>query len=322
MTVPMRLILFLICACLWTGAQAQDDADIQRRLSNVTMETGLVRLSRANARIEIPPGWRFLSVENLARGLQVSTPTQKLSELGWLVAEGVDLGAKGAWAVQLYLAEDGVIEHDEDDLDPYRLVWRTRDAYRVATWGLGLFKDQSFEFVNFARAPIFDRDKGRLLWSERIRYPSDDRAIYLDIYAVALYRRGAVVAYADYIPEAWQDAVESATQALIASIKFDAGERYNDVGPADPRAGYMMSHLVSGELWFDVATDSWWDVFWRPIRLPRALAGENAFAKRIKVPQGPLILAGILVGMFALRKWIIGGASKPRAVPPRRAPRR
>lgn len=298
-------LLWLVSG-LWAGtAQAQNE-EIQRRLAEITYETGTVQLPRANARMEIPSGWKFLSMERLAGVFQVGADSiRELDQLGFLLPATADITAPDAWWVNVSSFDSGYIAMDIERIEPYALTWRTRDVYKWASRRDG----RRWEFVNYGRAPITDTSRNICLWTERLRYPEDGGNELLDVYGMALSRRGGVIVEVEYMPNEWQDAVESAVEQLVRSIRFNIGERYEDHNPSDPIAEYEMSHIITGEFWLGPQTWSAW--LREPVRL-----GLGSGWKKIKINVPNWLFWGgvLLVLLLSVVLWLRGGGEQHRHV--------
>lgn len=305
----LLLLICLLAVAMPLRAQSEAGvAELRQRLQNLKFQTGTVALPRAHARMEIPPGWKFLATEELARIFEVdSVQLRDLDELGLLLPETMRLDQPNVWYITVAAMQSGYIVEDVDRLEPYRLVWRARDVYKWASQTAGRYKAESFEFVNFGRAPYLDSTRHYCIWSERIRYPQDKGAEYLDIYAFALSRRGAVSVSAEYMPDQWQDQVEHAVEALVKSIRFDIGERYEDYSAIDEVADFELSHIITGELW--IGPQTWTAWLQQPVKLP---LGSGWKRMKIKVPNWAFWGAVLAVGGFVVMRWMRGSGSAGR----------
>lgn len=308
-SLPLHWLRVLFCALLgWSAAaMALDRDEIARRIANLDYQTGSVVLPRANATLEVPPGWKFLSVESIAELYDYSREdVRRVDGLGLLMPATMNPFAKGAWYVTLSNFGGGYISMDLGRIEPYALTWRTRDVY---SWAGRL--SGGWRFVNFARAPQVDSAKAIVLWSERVLYPQDDGAELLSIYGMALNRSGGMIAQVDYMPNEWQDAVEAAVEQLIRSVRYNVGQRYEDHNPADPVADYELSHIITGEYWLGPQTWSAW--LQEPVRidLGKMLGGKKF---KINVPNWAFWGSVILVFGLTVVRWIRGsGRARKRA---------
>lgn len=294
----------MLCVCCAT-AHAQGQAQLeeaQRRLANLSYDTGTVQLPRAHARMEVPPGWKFLSIERLAGVFEIGSETiRQVDLLGFLLPASVDIMSENAWWVNVTSFDDGYISVDSERIEPYALTWRTRDVYRWASRREG----QRWEFVNYGLAPVLDGSRNISLWSERLRYPDTGNEL-LDIYGMVLSRRGGVIVEVQFMPNEWQDAVEGAVAQLVRSVRFNIGERYEDHNPGDPVAEYELSHIITGEFWLGPQTWSAW--LKEPVRLG---LGSGWKKIRINVPNWLFWGGSLLVLVLGLLLWMRKGSAGP-----------
>lgn len=308
---PWLRVLLSCWLLLVAPVRAQDMAELQQRVANMRYVTGSTVLPNAQARMEVPEGWRFLALTEVAGLYDLdSDDVREVEFLGWLLPGQVTL-EEATWSVEVYRTDDGYIGEDPQRLDPYRMSWRMRDVYRWASNRDGSGGTE-FEFVNFARAPVYDRNQHLVVWSERIRYPEDEGKELLDIYGFALSRRGAVGVEAEYIPSEWQDQVESAVELLTRSIRFDVGERYEDYSSTDDVADYELSHLITAESW--IGPQTWTAWLTQPVDLKVPM-----FKKKLRMDIPNWLFWGMvsaLFGFFVVR-WIKGGQRPPPKFKPR-----
>lgn len=321
LNAPLRLLLLLVCCWLAAAphrAAAQDEV-IAERLANLRYQTGTVLLPRAHARIDVPAGWHFVTAEDLGSLFDLDRGSlREMDTLGWLLPGTVRIEDENAWAIDLEISDSGYVVEDSENLDPYRLVWRMRDVYRWAQMRNTEFKDSSYELINFARAPVFDRAQHIVTWTERLRYPDDGGKELIDVYGFAFSRRGALCMQATDMPPEWQDEIEAGVETLIRSVRFDVGERYEDFSSADEVAEYELSHVITAEWW--VGPQTWGAWLSQPVNLKLPFnVGGKPYRFKAKIPNWAFWGAVSLVGLLLVARWIRGGGRKHK-VPVRGRP--
>lgn len=232
-----------------SGAFEGDDslADrVRRRVAFAALpyRAGTIALPQAQARLDLPSHFRFVSSEALrGAGIEVDE-LPHATALGWVVHESVDLASDTAWYIDLDWFGEGFVSAD-------RLAVYGNDALlaeaRATAERLSGFDDApEFELTRFAETPVYNVSDALLTWVEEIRY-ADEGIPSRDCYAIRLGRGGALQFSIQGMAPARQELCLRAVRLAAASSRFLEDRAYADYSRLfDKKSRFDLVDLVTG----------------------------------------------------------------------------
>ncbi|RYD14099.1 MAG: DUF2167 domain-containing protein [Lysobacteraceae bacterium] len=267
--VPMLVALVLLCTWIgllaWgtthespkrfagafteSGAPAGDDAlDDRMRLkvayAGLPYRAGTIALPQAQARIDLPSHFRFVSSEALrGAGIEVDD-VPHAAALGWIVHESVDLASDTAWYIDLDWFGEGFVSADR--LAVYGNDALLAEARATAQRLSGLDDTPEFELARFAETPVYNVSDALLTWAEDIRY-ADEGATTRNCHAIKLGRAGALQFSIQDMAPARQELCLRAVRLVAGSSRFLEGRAYADYSRLfDKKSRFDLVDLVTG----------------------------------------------------------------------------
>jgi uncharacterized membrane-anchored protein len=214
-------------------------------VANLPWRVGEVDIPAAQATIDVPEHFRFVSAEALREiGATLGAAPQP-QPIGWLVHETVNLTDDSAWFIEIEWFGKGFVS--ADSLSAYG-----NDALlatmRANTARLSQLDDEDdFDLVRLAEPPVFDAGDSRLTWVEEIHYP-DENANLLDCYAIKLGRGGALMYSIMEAGASRQELCLRSVRLAAGRSRFNEGQAYADYSRLfDAKADFDLVGLVTGE---------------------------------------------------------------------------
>lgn len=268
--------------CLAVTARAEDaPPDLVAKMQGMRTladglqyRDGMITLPGKVATIEVGDDFRFLDqkdTETVLTKIWRNPPSPET--LGMLLPHGMTPLDHGTWAVVISFDKSGYVkDSDASKLDYSKLLKDMQESAKAAS---GERQKQGYppiELVNWATPPHFDSASHKLYWAKELRF-GDSSGETLNYCIRALGRHGVLelnaVAPMEQLP-----GIEQATPAILKMVSFDSGERYTDFNVStDKVAGFGLAALIAGGV----------------------LAKTG-------------LLKGLLVGILALKKFVIVGA--------------
>jgi uncharacterized membrane-anchored protein len=214
-------------------------------VANLPWRAGEVEIPEAQAVIDVPGHFRFVSAGALREiGAALGTAPQA-QPIGWLVHESVNLVDDAAWFIEIewfgkgFVSADSLSAYGNDAL----LATMRTNAERYSE----LDEYGDFDLVRLAEPPVFDAADSRLTWVEEIAY-ADEAAHLLDCYAIKLGRGGALMYSIEEVGASRQELCLRAVRLAAGRSRFNEGQTYADYSRLfDAKADFDLVGLVTGE---------------------------------------------------------------------------
>jgi len=230
------------------GARDSDDERLRRsvKVARLPFRSGSVDLIEANATIEVPVHFRFVSAEALRDAFLGTEDEPDPTSLGWLVHESVNLAAPDAWHVDIEWMGDGYVRSDGFGvIDVSVLAEQAREVIRQVARRENAHESEYGEFVRYVGKPSWDASQQQAVWIAEFRAP-DAPTSALACQAARLGRRGALVFSMVPAPLSREELCLRAVRLPAARATFQRGETYADQRMFDPKADYDLTDLVTG----------------------------------------------------------------------------
>lgn len=235
-------------------------------------KTGIIELESGNATLTVPKGFRYL---DKTQSIYVLTdlwgnPADS-SILGMLVPENRGVLESNSWVFTISFDEMGYVKDDDaDDIDYDDLLKEQQKEVKEANPDRIKQGYQPIEFIGWASAPYYDKNKKILHWAKELKF-GQDSSNTLNYNLRVLGRKGIfmlnAVASMNELPD-----VKSSIDKVIGSVKFKDGHKYTDYLPeVDNVAAWTIGGLVAGKILAKVGFFVLIAKFWKLIAL--AIAG-------------------------------------------------
>ena len=213
-------------------------------LAGLPYRAGAIALPEAQARLDLPSHFRFVSAEALrAAGIEV-TSVPHATALGWIVHESVDLASDSAWSIDVDWFGEGFVSADR--LAVYGNDALLAEARATAERLSGLDDAPEFELTRFAETPVYNVSDALLTWAEEIRY-ADEGIPSRDCYAIKLGRGGALQFTIQGMTPARQELCLRAVRLAAGSSRFLEDRAYADYSRLfDKKSRFDLVDLVTG----------------------------------------------------------------------------
>ncbi len=281
-----RITFLALFVATFSFAQIIDSTEIriQSIENSLKYQTGTIELASGNATLQVPKGFRYLD------------PTQSIfvltdlwgnpadsTVLGLLVPENRGVLASNSWVFTIKFDEMGFVkDEDADDIDYDDLLKEQQKETNEANPDRIKQGYPPIEFIGWASAPYYDKEKKVLHWAKELRFGEDSLST-LNYNLRILGRKGVFVVNAiatmSELPE-----VKANINQVLRSIQYKEGQTYADFDPElDEVAAWTIGGLVAGKL---LAKAGFFVVllkFWKVIALALAGAGGaiwNYFKKK------------------------------------------
>jgi uncharacterized membrane-anchored protein len=224
-----------------------DKLRVSIALAKLPLRSGRVEIEPAQAAIEVPQHFRFVDRTALQALHEEIGGELAPSSVGWLVHEGVDLGADDAWFVEVEWLGGGYVRENGFAARPStQMLAEAQDA--IAKLSDSQDEDaQDFSLVRYVEAPLFDTDRASATWVEELSYEGDAEH-RLDCYAAKLGRSGALLFSILEVGMRRQELCLRSVRLAAGRTQFDRGQTYADhSGLFDRKAKYDLADVVTGE---------------------------------------------------------------------------
>ena len=214
-------------------------------LAQLPYRGGSVELPDAQAEVEVPGHFRFVSAEALRRAGLDPGEVPHAKSIGWIVHESVDLASDEAWYIEVDWFGEGFVGAER--LTAYGNDALLAEARATATRLSALDAAAEFDLVRFAETPVFDVSEARLTWVEEIAHAGEHA---LDCYAVKLGRGGALQYSISAMEPRRQELCLRAVRLVAGSSRFGEDRGYADYSRLfDTKAPFDLVDLVTGRHW-------------------------------------------------------------------------
>lgn len=248
--------------------------------NSLQYQTGIISLSAGNASLRVPAGFRFLDPQQarfVLTNLWGNPPDSSI--IGLLVPADRGVLSPDSWAFTISYDEMGYVNDDDAaDINYDQLLADQQKEVRDANNARVANGFESVEFVNWAAAPFYDRQRKTLHWAKELRFGKDSLHT-LNYNIRVLGRRGIyllnAVAGMNELP-----VVKQQVGNVVGSIAFQPGSRYEDYDDGvDNVAAWTVGGLVAGKI---LAKTGFFVIllkFWKLIALAVAGAGTAIWSK-------------------------------------------
>ncbi len=273
--------------------EAAYKAHVEKSLAGIRYQEGTPDLPGGMARLELPPGFRYLNpadAKKVVVDLWGNPPGSAGDILGLVVPAGEELTAADSWAIVLSFEEDGYVsDKDADDIDYDDLLKQLKEGSKQSNEARKAAGYDTMDLTGWAVAPRYDKGNKVLYWAKRFDIPdSDEDTLNYDVRVLG--RRGVLslngVASMTRVSD-----IEAVSPAIVSMVHFNDGERYADYNAStDMKADYSLAGLVLGG----------------------AVAAKVAAKVGLLAKLGAILLAGkkfviiAVIGVAALAKKLFG----------------
>ncbi|MBB3227695.1 putative membrane-anchored protein [Luteibacter sp. Sphag1AF] len=234
------------------AADENNDAEVKKFLSSLTMQTGNVSIPAAHATLKLQPGYAFLPAKDAQRVLEDLWNNPPDSDVLGLIVPGENtdvLMKESAWAVVVTYSDDGYVSDadaskiDYDDLlkDMQKETLEANEERVKAGY-------DAVELKGWAAAPHYDAATHKLYWARELAFKDKDgeesRSLNYDIRVLG---RHGYLQLSAVAPIGQLAKVEADMPQVLAMTDFDAGKQYGDFDEKNDKiAAYGIGALVAG----------------------------------------------------------------------------
>lgn len=237
-------------------------------------QTGEIKLENGNATLNVPKGFGYLDKEQSMYVLTDLWGNPKdETVLGMLVPEGLGVLGETSWAYVIEYEEMGYVKDDDagdiDYDDLLKDLQKETEEYNTQRTQMGY---ESIQLVGWASKPYYDQQKKVLHWAKELKFgESDIRTLNYNLRVLG--RKGVFVLNAVATMDEL-DQVKASTDAVLASVTFNQGNRYSDFNPdVDEVAAWTIGGLVAGKILAKAGLFAGLLKFWKLIAIGLAAAG-------------------------------------------------
>ncbi len=212
----------------------------------------LVLLAGGIATLQVPPGMKYLDIAATARireGIWGNAPDATVQ--GMLVKDGFDQQAEGRFGVTVHWQPIGYVDAAEwQNLDAEALLSAWRRQVEASNAERRARGDAPVEILGMAAPPRSDAAKGTATWAKRYRVGPDELIAYE---SRAFGRNGVFVFKATGTKDQLAE-LAAASELVVSRLSFQAGQRYADVAPSDPRGRLEIATEIAKGVWEQLPT--------------------------------------------------------------------
>lgn len=237
-------------------------------------QTGEIKLENGNATLNVPKGFGYLDKEQSMYVLTDLWGNPKdETVLGMLVPEGLGVLGETSWAYVIEYEEMGYVKDDDagdiDYDDLLKDLQKETEEYNTQRTQMGY---ESIQLVGWASKPYYDQQKKVLHWAKELKFgESDIRTLNYNLRVLG--RKGVFVLNAVATMDELEQ-VKASTDAVLASVTFNQGNRYSDFNPdVDEVAAWTIGGLVAGKILAKAGLFAGLLKFWKLIAIGLAAAG-------------------------------------------------
>ncbi|NOS91677.1 MAG: DUF2167 domain-containing protein [Cyclobacteriaceae bacterium] len=284
--LKIRVTILALLVATISFAQEIDSTEIriQSIENSLKYQTGTIELASGNATLTVPKGFRYLDQNQSIFVLTDlwGNPADS-SVLGLLVPENRGVLAANSWVFTIKFDDMGFVkDEDADDIDYDDLLKEQQKETDEANPERINQGYPPIEFVGWASAPYYDKEKKVLHWAKELRFGEDSLST-LNYNLRILGRKGVFVVNAiATMPELPE--VKANIDQVLGSIQYKEGQTYADFDPElDEVAAWTIGGLVAGKLLAKAGFFVIFLKFWKVIALAFAGAGGaiwNYFKKK------------------------------------------
>lgn len=231
------------------GDAGQEPADEGLRVAvtfaNLPYRSGTIDVPEAQARIDVPTHFRFVSAQALRAAGVDADGMPHASAVGWLVHESVELARADAWFIEVDWFGEGFVSSER--MTAYGNVALLAEARATAAKLAELDASEQVELVGFAGPPVFDVSEARLTWAEEVEYAGERS---LDCHAVKLGRGGALMLSIGAMSPQRGELCLLSVRLAAGSSRFNPNHAFTDYSRLfDTKSRFDLVDLVTGRHW-------------------------------------------------------------------------
>jgi uncharacterized membrane-anchored protein len=255
-----RTLYTLLLISLSTLIFAKEDPktaedSLQMMMQNIEKtlryEKGSITIGENLAKINIPPGFRFLDAKQAEYVIYQLWGNLKGAEeklYGLIVPEKMNITENGSWAFVIEYSDMGYVnDEDADKINYDELLTGMQKDVNEDNAQRTKMGYTSAHLVGWAQKPYYDKNRKVLHWAKEISFAdSDENTLNYNIRVLG--RKGVLVLNAvggiSKLPE-----INGNIETVINSLEFQQGNRYGDFNPSmDKVAGWTIGGLVAGKV--------------------------------------------------------------------------
>lgn len=249
-------------------------------------ETGLIQLKGGVARLNIPPGFKYLGIEQsryIVEGLWGNPKDESI--LGMIFPEKGGPLVDSSYGFIVTFDEMGYVkDHDASKIDYKELLEQSQKEEPALNLERQKEGYPSIHMVGWAQPPYYDSKNKILHWAKEYQFGGKETST-LNYDVRFLGRKGILslnaVATMDELPQ-----VKNDISRILTIAEFTEGNRYSDFdGNTDKIAAYTVGGLVAGKVLLKIG---FFAKFWKLIVLAIAAIGA-AVVKIFKKKKEPEI---------------------------------
>lgn len=291
-----KTLLAIGASCLFLQSFAQDIDSSEWKINQIEQslkyETGTIALESGNATLTVPKGFQFLDKKQSMYVLSDlwGNPADS-SVLGILVPQNRGVLKNNSWVFTISFEEMGYVKDDDaEDIDYDDLLEEQQKEMKEANPERIKAGYAPIEFIGWASAPYYDKDKKILHWAKELKFGQD--SLHTLNYNLRILGRKGIfmlnaIASMNELPE-----VRSNINNVIGSVTFKDGHKYSDYIPdVDNVAAWTIGGLVAGKILAKMGAFALIAKFWKVIALA-VTGGATALWRRLKGRKEDQIATG------------------------------
>jgi len=243
--------------------------------NSLVYKTGVIELETGNAKLTVPEGFRYLDKKqsNYVLSDLWGNPADS-SVIGMLVPANIGVLEKNSWVFTISFDEMGYVKDDDaEDINYDDLLKEQQKETQEANPERVKQGYVPIEFIGWASAPYYDKDKKILHWAKELKFGKDSINT-LNYNLRVLGRKGIFMLNAVASMQEMPD-VKKNIDKVIGSVEFKDGHKYSDFIPdVDHVAAWTIGGLVAGKILAKVGFFVLIAKFWKLIALAVVGAGS------------------------------------------------
>ena len=236
-------------ACIAAAAQEPTPPDAKAPAISLDFKQGEISVGKGVAKLNVPPGFRFLSPADSQKVLVDLWGNPKGEPpLGMLFPADKEPEAGDGWGIVITFEEDGYVKDDDAEKINYAdLMKEMKDGMAAENEERQKAGFPAIQIVGWATAPRYDKTAKKLYWAKELKFGGAQENT-LNYNIRILGRRGVLVLNAVAGMGQLKE-VEAATPEILGFVDFQPGHRYADYTPGtDKLAAYGIGALIAGKV--------------------------------------------------------------------------
>jgi uncharacterized membrane-anchored protein len=243
--------LFVILLSFSAAAFSQEDSagemTQEEFLNSLQYQSGTVKITQANAQLNLKPGYKFLAHEDARRVLEDfwGNPPDE-SVLGLIIPDNAALSEDHSWAVVVSYNDEGYVsDEDANEINYDDLLKQMQEEALASNEALKEAGYSTSKLIGWAQAPRYDAATKRLFWAKEIAFEGEEgHTLNYDIRVLGRQGYLSLEAIAD-IGDLKR--VNEGMKDILPMAQFNPGNTYADYNSStDKVATYGIGALVAG----------------------------------------------------------------------------